>query len=257
MSYQPTISIIIAVKNAAMLLKETLESIRQQQYPALEAIVIDGGSVDDTVSIIQNYQDIISYYCSEPDQGISDAFNKGLKKATGEYINFQGAGDVLFSQDCIKQLFADLDSSYKLICGQILRVKEDGQTALWVAPKKIAPFNSRSLLFKMTLPHQGLFTHRSFFEQVGEFDTSVHFAMDYELLLRAYHHFPKTIVKKVIISRWRAGGISSHHIEETLDEYHRLKIQHQVAPNWTLKLIDRFNRSKYWLKGKLKIRNKY
>lgn len=249
--FQPSISIIIAVKNAKAHLAQTLASIRSQRYPSLEVIVIDGGSCDGTLEVLKQNEDLIAYCVSEPDEGISDAFNKGLKQATGDYINFQGAGDTLYAPDCLQTLFADLDGSFRLVCGKVQRVKEDGITPLWVAPKVIKPFQKQSLLFKMSLPHQGLFTHRAFFEQYGEFDKNARFAMDYELLLRAYQHFPKTIIKDVMVSRWRAGGVGTHRIMEIFDEYHRIKQQHGVASNITLMAIDAFTRFKYLLKDKI------
>ncbi len=249
--FQPSLSIIIAVKNAKEHLAQTLASIRTQRYPFIEVIVIDGGSIDGTKDIIHENQDIISFAVSEPDFGISDAFNKGLAHATGDYINFQGAGDVLYAPDCLQALFADLDASYQLICGKVERVAEDGITPLWIAPKQVKPFKKQSLLYKMSLPHQGLFTHRDFFARYGGFDTQVRFAMDYELLLRAYPHFPKTMVKDVLISRWRAGGVGANRIMEIFDEYHRIKMQHAVASRWSLKMIDTLNRLKYVIKTKM------
>lgn len=249
MLYQPKISIIIAVKNAKSQLVETLQSIRQQTYPFLEIIVVDGGSTDGTIDVIDENADLINIKISEPDNGISDAFNKGLRRASGDYINFQGAGDTLFSENCISRLFDGLDQSYELVCGKIIRVEEDGVTPLWVAPKHHS-FCRHRLLFKMALPHQGLFTHRRFFEQFGEFDKNVRYAMDYELLLRAYHQFPKTIVKDILVSRWRAGGLGANRIFDVLDEYHRIKVMHSVASIPVLKIIDKLNRFKYILKSK-------
>jgi glycosyltransferase involved in cell wall biosynthesis len=249
---KPALSIIIAVKNAGPQLGATLSSIRAQHYP-LEVIVIDGASTDDTHAILKNNQDIITHAISEPDQGIADAFNKGLRIATGEYINFQGAGDTLYAPDCLSQLFEKVDSSYQLVCGKVVRVQEDGITPIWIAPKMIKPFKRCSLLFKMSLPHQGLFTHRAFFKQHGEFDVNTQFAMDYELLLRAYHRFPKTLLKDVIVSRWRVGGVGSNRIKEIFDEYDRIKKQHHVASRKVLWAIDQFTRAKYQIKMRLRV----
>ncbi len=252
MNFQPSISIIIAVKNAKQLLSETLNSIRLQDYPHLEVIVVDGASTDGTVELIAQNRDLINKTISEPDKGISDAFNKGVGLATGQYINFQGAGDILH-QGALRKLFDGLDESVELVCGQVTRVQEDGITPIWIAPKKVKPYRFQSLLFKMSLPHQGLFTHQRFFEKFGLFDIHVRFAMDYDLLLRAYHRFPKTVVKEVMVSSWRAGGVGSNRIHEIFDEYHRLKRKYHVAPTWQLALIDSFSRIKYRLKTALKV----
>lgn len=252
MGYQPAVSIIIAVKNAKALLAETLQNLRQQNYSPLEVIVVDGASTDGTQELVKEYSDIVKICISEPDRGISDAFNKGIRQATGEYINFQGAGDTLYHDNCLAELFAGLDPSYQLICGKILRVKEDGKTPVWIAPKR-TNFTPRSLLIKMTLPHQGLFMHRSYFEKYGEFDLSLPFAMDYELLLRSYRQFPKTCVKDMIVARWREGGVGQHRIPEVLAEYHKIKLKHRIASPVLLTCIDRFNRFKYYLKSTLKM----
>lgn len=249
MGFAPFISVIIAVKNARSLLAQTLDSIRALNYSNLEVIVIDGNSTDGTLTLIQN-SDVIDQYVSEPDKGISDAFNKGLQRANGEYINFQGAGDLLHPNG-MRDLFADLNDSYQLICGKIVRVEEDGVTPIWLAPQNFKPFNPRSLLHKMSLPHQGLFTHRQFFEKFGSFALDVRFAMDYELLLRAFHQFPKTIVKDVLISSWRAGGVGQNRIDAVLSEYHRIKKQHRVSHPFHLAVIDKFSRLKYQVKTKI------
>lgn len=251
MDFQPPISIIVAVKNAKKDLEKTLKSIEAQNYHKLETIVIDGDSTDGTLDLILPNKHIIKQFVSEPDEGISDAFNKGVSRATGMYLYFLGAGDTFASDDAIQQLFADCDPSHQLICGKVMRVAEDGETPLWIAPKKYEPFKKRSLWFKMSLPHQGLFTHRDFFEKVGQFDTSVKFAMDYELLLRAFKDFPKICVKDVLVARWQAGGIGSNRIYEILDEYHRIKQQHCVAPKLVLMAINLLNRLKYFVKGQL------
>lgn len=251
MAFQPSVSLIIAVKDARTHLQETLKSIRSQTYQPLEVIVIDGASSDGTQAVINENLDIIRKFISEPDAGISDAFNKGIQCASGDYINFQGAGDILYSPDCIQKLFQHGDESFKLICGKVMRVQEDGVTPIWIAPRKITPFKPTSLLTKLSLPHQGLFTHRSFFDEWGLFDLKIKYAMDYEHLLRAYHDFPKTLIKDVLISKWRAGGVGTNRILEILAEYHEIKLKHNIAHPEILKMINFFNKTKYYLKSKI------
>mgnify|MGYP003626186427 CR=1 FL=1 len=251
--FLPKISIITAVKNNLSGLTSTIRSIREQQYPELEFIVIDGVSTDGTLDLISDNRDVITHTSSEPDDGISDAFNKGLNLATGTYINFQGAGDTLYAPNSLQNLFDRASPDSELVCGQVARVTQDNKL-MWIAPKKVPLFfNKRSLLTKLTLPHQGLFTHKRFFERWGQFDESAKFAMDYDILLRAYHDFPKTDVIDVIVANWQAGGIGTNRILAVLSEYHRLKSKYQVASPIILNSIHQLNRLKYFTKQTLKM----
>lgn len=247
----PKISVITAVKNNKAGLLSTIESIRAQSYKPIEYIVVDGGSTDGTLEVIKQNEDIVIHWVSEADRGISDAFNKGLRLATGDYINFQGAGDSFYQSDSLQQLFQLCDKESDLICGQVARTSLSGQ-CLWISPKKITPeFNKKSLLWKLTLPHQALFTHRRFFEKWGEFDLDVKFAMDYEILLRAYHDFPSVTLLPVVVANWQAGGIGSQQIKKVLKEYHNLKSKHGVASALSLRLIHEFNLFKFFVKTKI------
>ena len=87
------ISVVTVSYNAVATIEQTLLSVINQTYPNIEYIIIDGGSTDGTVDIIKKYADEIVYWISEPDKGIYDAMNKGIKKANGEWINFINAGD--------------------------------------------------------------------------------------------------------------------------------------------------------------------
>ena len=90
---KPLISIITTVLNNEKYLRECLDSIHQQEYSNFEHIVIDGGSVDDTLNIIKNYEDEIDYWCSQKDKGIYDAFNLGMKLSSGEILCFVNSDD--------------------------------------------------------------------------------------------------------------------------------------------------------------------
>src|SRR5439155_13950516 len=89
----PLVSIITIVYNREAYLEQAINSVLQQSYPNIEYIVIDGGSTDNSVSIIKKYASKIQYWVSEPDNGIADAFNKGLMKANGNIIGFINADD--------------------------------------------------------------------------------------------------------------------------------------------------------------------
>lgn len=248
--YRPPISIIIAVKNAKASLQRTLHSIEQQQYAPLEALIIDGDSHDGTLDGIERYS-CVREYLSEPDNGISEAANKGIALAKGEYIYFLGAGDTLYDPTSFSRLLHNLDPSYTLVCGQVLRVQADGITPVAVAPRSFRHFNPQSFLWKMALPHQGLLMHRSYFERYGYFDTQCRFAMDYELLLRSWRSFPKIACREMIVARWCQGGIGSAQISKVLSEYHQIRSRHQLTSPWALQGIYWITLIKYHLKKKL------
>ena len=242
------VSIIICVLNGEKSIYKTVESILNQDYLNLELIIIDGGSSDNTIEIIKSFDSSKIKWISEPDKGISDAFNKGIKLATGDYINFQGDGDGFIINNSISDLFSNLDLKEKpIVCGNIQRIDIKGNLLYKTKIKK--RFNKKSLLFKMSLPHQGLFIPKVFFAKHGEFDLNNKYCMDYELLLRAFHDFPKVITKDLVVSNWRADGLGEGKTLEILKEYHKIKLKNKVASKSLLVVIHIYSIFKYYLKS--------
>ena len=95
MKQSPRISVITITYNSAATIEETIRSVTMQDYPDLEYVIIDGGSTDGTLDVVQKYKDRIQVVVSEPDKGISDAFNKGVDRATGEIIGIINSDDIL------------------------------------------------------------------------------------------------------------------------------------------------------------------
>ncbi|WP_020485690.1 glycosyltransferase family 2 protein [Methylomonas sp. MK1] len=250
-SNKPLISILTAVFNSASSIEKTILSVLSQDYDNLEFIIIDGGSTDGTVDIIKKYENSIDYWVSEQDKGISDAFNKAVNLAAGDYVNFQGAGDYLLSNSVVSEMMQSIDLSRDLlICGRVQRVSDSNDDrVLWVAPKVYREkFDKRTLLFKMSLPHQALFTHKKMFEMYGIFDLNNLYCMDYEHLLRAYKNFPPVVLKNIMFSAWREGGVGTQKVRETLSEYGRIKVKNKVAPIFFLQIISLWIFCKYYMK---------
>jgi glycosyltransferase involved in cell wall biosynthesis len=107
----PKFSIITVTYNAAKVLEDTIQSIVTQTYKNLEYIIVDGGSTDETLDIIHKYQEHITTVISEPDQGLYDAMNKGIKLATGDYLCFLNAGDGLHEDDTLLQMVHSINGT--------------------------------------------------------------------------------------------------------------------------------------------------
>ncbi|MDB4612771.1 glycosyltransferase, partial [Flavobacteriaceae bacterium] len=201
-----------------------------------------------TLEIIKSFNSPKIKWISEPDKGISDAFNKGIRLATGDYINFQGDGDGFINNNSINHLFSNLDLKERpIVCGNIQRIDIQGNILYKTQIKK--RFDKKSLLFKMSLPHQGLFIPKEFFAKHGKFDLNNKYCMDYELLLRSYNNFPKVIIRDLVVSNWRADGLGEGKTLEILKEYHKIKLKNKVASKSLLVVIHIYSIFKYYLKS--------
>lgn len=181
---KPYISIITAVKNAGQLLKKTTLSIMNQTFKDYEHVIIDGVSDDDTLSIIGKYKEQYPVkFISEPDRGISDAFNKGIELASGKWILFLGAGDELVGPTVLKRLYPVLSEreSKLIVWGNVIFKDVTGKVGRW--------YNGDISIFRlkryMCLPHQAAFHNHLFFEKYGLFNPDLKRTMDYDLVLRA------------------------------------------------------------------------
>ena len=179
-SDKPLVSIITIVKNSERYLEDTIKSVINQTYSSIEYIVIDGGSTDGTLDIIQKYEHAIDYWVSEPDLGISDAFNKGIIASTGKWLNFMNCGDRFASPQAIQCFVDHIDEAADVIFGRANVVDSKGKMLL----KASRPFDRKKFARGRMIPHQSAFHNRRYFEQYGLFDKQLKLAMVYELLLR-------------------------------------------------------------------------
>ena len=196
------VSIITAVHNAASTLEACILSVRNQSYHDVEHIVIDGGSTDGSVELIQRHSSQLAYWISEPDDGISDAWNKGLSASTGEWIAFLGADDVLLP-DALSQYLAvcgGTDAQY--VCS-LVRLIRPG------LPDKIIgrPWSWPAFQRKMITAHPGCLHRFDLFEKYGNYDIFYKIVFDYELLLRPGRTLT-TLFLNEVTARMLAGGNS-------------------------------------------------
>ena len=207
----PLISTIVAVFNGKATLQQCIDSVAQQTYPNKELIVIDGGSKDGTVELLKENRNKFSYWISEPDRGIYNAWNKGLVRAQGEWICFMGADDYFWDSTVLERMAVQLErlpTSIRVAYGQILLIGEDGQLPRRIGEsweKVKEPFKKY-----MCIPHVGTMHRRNLFEQHGKFDESFRIAGDYELLLRELKTGDAVFIPDIITAGQRLGGISTN-----------------------------------------------
>ncbi len=243
-----TVNVICATYNQSVELEKTIKSFSEQSYNNKRLIIIDGNSTDGFNQIADNYQTEIDYYISEDDDGISDAFNKGVKQCIPGYVFFLGAGDKFFSNESLSELVKDVDyKSDLLVCGKVRRKDLSTNEVIGITPKSLS-FDKKSLLFKMSLPHQGLLTSTLYFEEFGLFRESCKYAMDYDLLLRAYKSFPKVILKETVVADWMTGGVGADNTLGVFKEYNRIKIDNNVSSKPILMMINAWTVFKYKIK---------
>lgn len=204
------VSIITVSFNSAKTIADTIESVLSQDFPRIEYIIVDGGSKDDTVSIIKQYQDRISHWISEKDQGMYDAMNKGIAMATGDVIGILNSDDVYMNTHIVSELIELMQSQRaQVVFADLILVDQDNpQNVLRYYDS--GHFHPNKFKYGWMPAHPTVFVKRELYEAVGNFSTSYQIAADYEMLIRIlaiqrarYAYLPKPVV------RMRSGGAST------------------------------------------------
>lgn len=201
-----TFSIIIATYNAAESLQHTLNSIRNQFFLDYELILIDGNSSDDTVRIIKENIDIVTFWISEPDKGLYDAWNKGIKASKGKWIAFLGAGDTLLPDALYSyQTYIDsLSIAPDYISAIIKRTNEKGDFISHLGEA----WNWNAFRDSMNVAHVGSLHSKQLFEEMGLYNQAEYkICADYELLLRKKDTLKTGFLNKPI-GEMPIGGLS-------------------------------------------------
>jgi len=225
----PLITVIVAVFNGVETLQQCINSVAEQTYPNKELIIIDGGSDDGTITLLENNQSKISYWISEPDSGIYNAWNKGIEEAKGEWICFLGADDYFWDECVLAKMSISLQNtppSVRLSYAQIMLLGTDDD-ALFPIGEPWEVVRSR---FKRgeCLPHPGMMHRRSLFIENGDFDESFQIGGDYELMLRELKTADAAFIPDLISVAMRPGGVSNNpsNTIEVLRDVKRARIKH-------------------------------
>lgn len=214
---QQLISVITVVFNGENSLEKTIKSVISQSYDHVEYIIIDGGSTDGTVDIIKRYEDQIDYWISEKDEGIYDAMNKGIRQATGEWVNFMNAGDSFVNKDVLSSVDFGALSEYALIYGN--RVQE----GIVAVPQNITALEAGVIHAN----HQSMFFNRAVLRGELYYDTRYKVYADYELVNRIYLKSSQAIKYiDVNIADFEPGGVSSVVSQQKRKDKYRIVYRH-------------------------------
>lgn len=205
------ISLITVSYNSASTIGTTLESVAAQNYPELEYILVDGGSSDSTLDTVDRFSELVTLCISEPDQGIYDAMNKGVQRATGEVIGILNSDDFYRQGEVLNEvaaLFA-ADPELEVVLGDVDFVREDDLNRP-VRTYRAGQFKPWMFRFGLMPPHPAVFVRKSAYERVGLYKLGYKIAADFDFLTRLllvdgakYHLAHKTWV------RMRTGGAST------------------------------------------------
>lgn len=199
-SNMPLVSIITVVFNGEKYIEQTIKSVISQTYKNIEYIIIDGGSNDDTVNIVNKYRNYISNFVSEQDDGIYDAMNKGVKLSNGEWIGIVNSDDWL-ELDAVETVVRESKLDTDIMYGFLRIVKNENEAQIIR--------NSHLYLNEKMIQHPATFIKNTAYKRVGLYNTRFKYSADYDFMLRAQSN--NLVFQQVnsVISNFRVDGASS------------------------------------------------
>jgi glycosyltransferase involved in cell wall biosynthesis len=225
MEHNIKVSIITVCYNSRNTIEQTIESVLKQTYNNIEYLIIDGGSTDGTIDIIQKYEKKFGErlrWISEPDNGIYDAMNKGIDMATGELIGIINSDDwyeINAVESAVKVV--DINHPYQIIYGMIRVIENGHESQVYL--------NRHESIERATLAHPGCFVTKKTYQDKGKYSLNYKIVSDWEFFLRIRND--NSVLYKplyVILANFRVGGVSSNRINTAI-EMIKLKRQYRLC----------------------------
>ncbi len=207
------ISVITAVYNRRATVQQALESIFAQTYSEVETVIVDGVSTDGTLNVLETLRPKIDIFISEPDCGIYDALNKGIKRSSGDVVGFLHADDIFENNEVIGNIaLAFQDPTIEAIYGDLVYVRHDDLSHV-IRYWKSGFYDDAALKRGWMPPHPTFYVRRGVYDRLGLFDTRYRIAADYDSVLRflAVGKIRAAYIPEVLV-RMRAGGISNRSL---------------------------------------------
>ena len=214
------VSIITVCYNAETTIEKTINSVLSQTYPNIEYIIIDGKSKDNTVNVINKYKSKIAKFVSEPDNGIYDAMNKGIKMATGDVIGIINADD-WYDKDAVENILNIFhNSNAEIVYGKAKMIYHD-QSYFYTAKAEL-----EKLWYDVRIMHPTVFVKNEVYDKYGLFDLSYELAADYELILRYYIDKVKFLYMDEVVVNFTLGGKSTIEFAKGVKEVKEISLKY-------------------------------
>ncbi len=188
-SFFPKISIVTASYNQGQFIEETIQSVLNQKYPNLEYIIIDGGSTDNSFEIIKKYEQHLTYWVSEKDQGQANAINKGLQYCTGKIFNWINSDDYLEPDSLFKIAEAFEDERVQMVAGKVRNFSATEEEV--IQNQKLSAKGLMCWEPGVQFVQPGVWMRRQLIAECGGIDEQFHYAFDWDLYIRYLYHFPQ------------------------------------------------------------------
>lgn len=215
------ITIITVCLNRESTIEKTIQSVINQNYDELEYIVIDGGSFDGTVDIIQRYEKNIAYWVSETDKGIYDAMNKGIAKSTGEIIAFLNSDDWYEENTLVKVNRYFQQYNPMVLTGRVNTL----QKGEWAKYTNILDKDKENIRMAMIYQQPAMFVRREVFDRFGGFQTQYKIAADFEWMLRVYDAGVEMMCVEDVFTYFSSTGISNTDMDRTIREAREIALK--------------------------------
>jgi glycosyltransferase involved in cell wall biosynthesis len=230
------VSIVTVVYNNASTIRDAIESVLSQDYPNIQYIIIDGGSTDGTLQIIEEYRSRIHTVISEKDKGIFNAMNKGLGLCQGEWSAILNSDDVYAASDVISKVNAEFDkTSCDAVYGDLVYVAPDNLNKV-IRYWKSGKYHRNNFLYGWMPAHPSFFIRTKYYRQFGVFREELIISADYELMVRMLykHKLTASWIPKVLV-KMRTGGNSDGDLSR------RIRANQEDKTSWTVNDL-----SPYW-----------
>jgi glycosyltransferase involved in cell wall biosynthesis len=234
---QPKVSVAIACLNAAESFEETLASICSQDFDDLEIVVVDGGSTDGTLDIIERHKSRFAKFVSEADRGPFDAMNKAARLASGEYILYMNCGDAFASPSSVRRAFAAAPDDADFIIGNHVYLTTDHVEELHWTPsfdhtwEKLRDGQLTRGWHRGIPCHQATFTRRTLLLKEGGYSRKLNIAADHGFLFRMKKRGAKVFHCGETIAIYAGGGFSQNNITACFEEWRQIWLKYGVKKN--------------------------